>query len=314
MSKSTDEYREFYQKHDDICVFSAPWWLDAVAPDRWDAILIKENNEIVASFVYTIRTGRSGMKYICMPPLTQKLGPYIVFGNKTNQNKKINFENHMFDQIIHELPQFDSFNLSFDQIYQNWLPFYWNGFSQTTRYSYRIRNISDMDEVKANFSRLKKRMLTRALDLKVLQDMPVDSFYSFFKDVVAERGEEVEYDYDLFKRLYNAVYLNNQGKSFYCCDNIGNIHAIALIVWDSQTAYYLVAMRKKEFKSSGATEILLYEMINYVSKYVNQFDFEGSMIKEVEASFREYGTEQTQYFNIFKVNSKPLKILEALKK
>ena len=38
-----EKYREFYKSHPDMCVFSAPWWLDAVSEDSWDVILIESS-------------------------------------------------------------------------------------------------------------------------------------------------------------------------------------------------------------------------------------------------------------------------------
>ena len=314
MSKSTDEYREFYQKHDDICVFSAPWWLDVVAPDEWDAILINENKEDVASFVYTINTRtKMRLKYIEMPPLTQKLGPYIDYGNRVAQDRRIIFENKIFETVIDELPEFDYFRMMFDQQYSNWLPFCWHGYSQTTRYSYVITDLSDMNKVKSGFAKSKKYLLNHANNLSVKCDIPANDFYDYFNNAISERGGKVAYSRELFCDIYKTVYDNRQGKAFYCVDGNGNIQAEALIVWDNNSAYYLCAMRKEEYKSTGATELLTYKMIEYVSSFVNRFDFEGSMMKGVEASYRNYGSDQKQYFDIYKTNNKILKIMQAIR-
>ena len=100
---------------------------------------------------------------------------------------------------------------------------------------------------------------------------------------------------------------------FYCIDSENKIHAVALIVWDNTTAYYLIGMRKPEYANSGGTEFLISEMIKYVSQFVDVFDFEGSMIQGVEQSFRYYGTQQTEYYSITKVNNKLLKLYRALR-
>ena len=313
MSGSTDEYREFYKSHNDISIFSSPWWLDAVAPERWDSILVKENNQNVASFVYTVnRRTKLKLKFIEMPPLTQKLGPYIDYGNRVSLDKRIIFENRVFDQIIEELPDFDDFRIMFDQKYSNWLSFYWHDFIQTTRYSYVINDLTDMNHVKIAFAKSKKYLLNHAQGLSIKYDISANGFFDYFKEAIEERGETIAYNRDFFCNLYKAVYDNNQGRTFYCVDDKGNIQAEAFIVWDNVTAYYLMAMRKEEYKSTGATELLTYSMIDYVSKFVNRFDFEGSMIKGVEASYRNYGSEQTQYFDIRKSNNKLLNLVRAI--
>ena len=115
IDKRKNEYRSFYNQHSDICIFSSPWWLDAVAEDNWEVILVKENNSIVASFPYAIKKLKFNKIDITMPPLTQKLGPYIIYGNRKNEIKKREFENSIFDAITDALPRFNRLYISFDQ-------------------------------------------------------------------------------------------------------------------------------------------------------------------------------------------------------
>jgi hypothetical protein len=100
---------------------------------------------------------------------------------------------------------------------------------------------------------------------------------------------------------------------FDCVDSQNNIHAINMVVWDNECAYYLLAMRKKEYNTSGGTELLVNEAIKYVSQFVDRFDFEGSMIKGVEESYRHYGAIQTEYYTISKMPNSTLKTYRALK-
>lgn len=310
-------YQEFYEQHLDICIFSAPWWLDVTAgAENWDVILVRnKNNEIIATFPYMYKKGKFGLRQIGMPILTQKLGPYIVYDkNKIAETKKITYEHEIYTQIIQQLPDYDSFMINFDQKYKNWLPFYWNGFNQTIRYSYRIRNIKDRERVLNDFTKSKKYPAKKAASFLTLKyDLSPDEFYNYFEEVINDRGERVGYSRSLFKVLYKALYEYSRGKVFYCVDKDQNIHAINLTVWDNDTAYYLVAMRKKEYNTSGGTEFLLYETIKYVSQFVDTFDFEGSMIKGVEASYRFYGAHQTEYYSISYTKNKLLALYRALR-
>lgn len=300
------QYLDFYSKHPDMCIFSAPWWLDVVCgQDNWDVILVEDKNgNIIASFPYYLRKYKFGIKTITMPILTQKMGPYIVYdSNKISEMKKIGYEHEIYDKIIGMLPKTYSFFVNFDQKYKNWLPFYWAGFKQTTRYSYRISNIKDHDFVFGGYAKSKKQKIQKAKNLILKYDLDFNVFYDYFEQTIKERGEKVSYSRELFVNLCKAVYEHNQGRVFYCEDEAGNIHAVNLTVLDNETAYYLVAMRKSEFKTSGGTEFLLDETIKFVSQFVDVFDFEGSMIKGVEESFRWYGAHQTEYYNIYKDNN-----------
>ena len=299
-----EKYSEFFNQHNDICIFSSPWWLDATAgAENWDVILVEQDGGIVATFPYILNRGRFG-NHIGMPMLTQKLGPYIVYcEEQLNEYKRIEYENGIFAAIISELPDFALFNVNFDSRYRNWLEFYWNGFKQTSKYTYRIENLkaSDWFELFEKSKRKKVRKGEKAFEFRL--DLSADEFYDCFAEVIKGRNDEVSYSKDFFCKLYNAIYEHKAGRTFYCADNeTGEVAAIKFIVWDSSTAYDIIGMRPKKYNSSGSTEFLTYKCVEYVSEFVNCFDFEGSMIKGVEDAYRGYGTHQTEYFNISKDN------------
>jgi hypothetical protein len=309
-------YQQFCNEYPDIPVFSQPWWLDTVCPNSWDVLLIKDNdNKTVAVFPYCIKKTKLLFSQIMMPPLTQKMGPYIVYDkNKDSKTKKISYEHNIYNKIIDQLPNFNSFFVQFDWKYKNWLPFYWRGFKQTTRYTYILENIKDHDSLEKNYSKGKKQPLLKARNtLQLKFDLPPEDFYSFFKEVIHNRNQEVSFSKDFFYSLYSEVYAHKSGKVLYCTDTYGNIHALNMIIWDNECAYYLIAMRKKEYNTSGGTEFLVDEAIKYASQFVNRFDFEGSMMKGVEESYRHYGANQIEYYAITKNDRILYKIRSTIK-
>jgi hypothetical protein len=310
-----DKYSQFCTEHSDIPIFSQPWWLDAVCPNQWDVILIERNKEIIASFPYYKTKIKKIFTHVGMPPLTQKLGPYIVYDtNKASENKKIGYEHEIYNAIIDKLPKCDSFKVNFDWKYKNWLPFYWRGFRQTTRYTYILNDISDHDCLIKNYSKSKKYPIQKAREIfNMKTDLSKEQYYSYFLNVINQRQKIIEFPKDLFYRLYDAIYEHNSGKSFYCIDAENNIHAINMIVWDRECAYYLSAMRDKKNNTSGGTEFLVDATIKYVSHFVKRFDFEGSMIKGVEESYRHYGTRQTEYYSISKYNNPFLRVINTIR-
>ena len=50
-----------------------------------------------------------------------------------------------------------------------------------------------------------------------------------------------------------------------------------------------------DYRNSGASSLLIYEIINFLRDKVRKFDFEGSMIESVENSFRKFGAIQKAY-------------------
>lgn len=311
-----EKYIEFYENHPEICIYSSPWWLDATAgSENWDVILIEKNDNIIATFPYVYTKKIKFIYKIGMPILTQKLGPFILYDqNIKMENRKLSYEHEIYQQIIEKLPKFDIFYAQFDQQYKNWLPFYWAGFQQTSRYSYQIYNIKNHKQVLENFNYNRKQPVKKAQKyLSLRYDLDPDSFYNYFEETIDKRNDKMQYSRDQFRKLHEAVYKHNAGRIFYCVDIQNNIHAINFTVWDKNSANYLIAIRRKEYNTSGGTEYLVYETIKYVSQFVDTFDFEGSMLKGVEASYRFYGGHQTEYYKLSKMNNKLIKFYKLLR-
>ena len=95
-------------------------------------------------------------------------------------------------------------------------------------------------------------------------------------------------------------YQKNCGKTIYASDQSGNIHSALFIIWNNYSAYNLISTIDPDYRNSGSTSLLIWEMIKYISDKTERFDFEGSMIEGVERSFRQFGAKQIPYFLIYK--------------
>jgi hypothetical protein len=51
-------------------------------------------------------------------------------------------------------------------------------------------------------------------------------------------------------------------------------------------------------------DVVQFESIKFALKNNKKFDFEGSMIENIERYFRSFGSIQKSYFRISKINSK----------
>ncbi len=311
---SKEEYRLFCGTEYRVPVYSLPWWLDAVCGDKgWEVILVKRKDRIVASFPYFVYQDKR-MKCIGMPQLTQKLGIYIKYPPNQNEMSRLSYEKDIMTEIITRLPAYDFFCVNFDYCYTNWLPFYWHGFSQTTCYTYVIDHMSDVEVVYQNFDRSKKKNIKKAQELvEVGFDLPCEEFYRNHQMTLEKQGKKISYSFDFFQRLYEAAYCEGAGRTIYAKDSEGHLHAALFVVWDRVSAFDLISTIDPDYRDSGASSLLIYEMMKFLSDKVERFDFEGSMIEGVENSFRKFGANQKAYFKIFKRNTKRFIILKGLK-
>jgi hypothetical protein len=84
----------------------------------------------------------------------------------------------------------------------------------------------------------------------------------------------------------------------FAVDEADRLHAVAYGVWDEQGAYYLLGGGDPELRNSGATSLLLWELILRAREVTDVFDFEGSMIEPLERFFRSFGARQTPYLYV----------------
>ena len=156
-----DRYKELCTTEPSIPIYSRDWWLDCVCGENnWNVLLYEKNGKIEASMPYY--TPYKGM--ISMPPYTQTMGIWFdpAF-EKENYSKNLLWKQDICEQLIRRLPKHTYFIQNFHHTFTDWLPFYWNGFCQTTRYSYILPNIRNITEIEKNRNYNIKRNIIKAL-------------------------------------------------------------------------------------------------------------------------------------------------------
>ena len=122
------------------------------------------------------------------------------------------------------------------------------------------------------------------------------------------QGKHPPYSPEFIRLLDQACQANSARRIFIAEDDQGNHHAGAYIIWDEQSAYYLMGGGNPVLRSSGATSLCMWEAIQFSASVTKSFDFEGSMNEPVERFFRAFGAVQTPYFSIKKTPSLLIKI------
>lgn len=312
-SLNKSRYMDLCKKEPGIPIFSQHWWLDTVGEDgNWNVALVEEKGEIIASMPYYCKK-KFAFNLITMPRLTQKMGIWIKYPHNQQYASKLSYEKKLVDQIIEQLPSYDMFIQNFHYTYDNWLPFYWKGFQQTTKYTYVIEDLSNCETIYRNFRANVKRNINKAQKtLKVYTENDIQKFYEINKKTFERQNMSSPYSIELISKIDLSCERMECRKIFFAEDELRRVHAAIYIVWDKQCAYYLMGGADPALRNSGAMSLLMWEAIKFVSAFVSRFDFEGSMIERIERFFKSFGSVQKPYFQIRKTNSKLLKIRKAI--
>jgi hypothetical protein len=285
------------------CIFQEPWWLDAVAENAWRSLEVIRDDQIVARMPIVL-SRKFGFCVIRQPPLTPTLGPWIR-PSTAGRAKRMAREKVLFNELIDQLPAWDYFEASFHHELTNWLPFYWRGFEQTTRYTYILDDVSDMEKVWGGLQENVRRNIRKARKvLSVRTDLSVDRVLDLTDLTFLRQGRRLMFERDLVRRIDAACALRDARRMFFAEDSKGRVHAALYVVTDADCAYYLLGGADPQFRSSGAQNLLLWEAIRFASGMGMKFDFEGSMIQPIERVFREFGALQVPYLQVY--GAKPL--------
>lgn len=306
------KYKEFCEKNGSVPIFSQYWWLDSVSDD-WDVILCEKNNNIIASMPF-ISKKLFIFNISVMPKLTKNLGPYITYPDDQKYESKLSYEKEILNELINKLPNYSFFFQNFNYGITNWLPFCWAGFKQTTAYSYRLEDISNLDLLFKNFKSSIRREIRKAeKQVNILESDDLERFYRLNKLTFERQNKKIPYKLELVEKVDNACKERNCRRIWIAADNQGRDHASIYIIWDKNTAYYLMGGGEPDLRTSGATSLLMWNAIKFASTVTKSFDFEGSMIEPVERFFRSFGAVQTPYFKIYKFNSKLFNLIYFLR-
>lgn len=311
-----EKYRELCDSEKTIPIFSKSWWMDAVCgEDNWDVILAEKGGKIIASMPYTIK--QSGIfKGISMPLLTQKNGIWINYPDNQKYTSKLNYEKDAVNQIVEKLESLDLdfYVQNYDYNFTNWLPLYWKGYSQTTRYTYVLDEVSDIDRLYQEIDGKIRTQIRKAEKIvSVKENCSIETFYELVSMTFSRQKMKMPYPYELIESIDKACSDHDCRKILYAEDAEGRIHAAVYLIWDDNSMYYLMGGANPELRNSEATTLLLWHAINFASSFINKFDFEGSMIEPIERFFRAFGSTQTPYFKIWKDYSKQYKLVNGIK-
>jgi len=307
-----EAYILFCKKESEIPLFSKPWYLDIVCGEEgWDILMIKKGNEVAATMPI-LKKNKFGFSLSRMPLITPYLGPYF-----TKKFRSLKQQEKMMRALIQELPKFDFFDQNFPLATTNWLPFYWEGFEGTVRYSFLINLKKDTEEIFQNISsNYRNNKIAKAeKSIKIVSNRNLEEFYEVQKMTFEKQNMKVPYSLDFIKRFDSILKKENARKMFFAIDENEQIHSVAYLTWDDKTVYFQMTGNNPEFRNSGAGVYIIWESIKYARKVLrkNQFDFCGSVIEGITKVRQEFGGEQVAYFNVKKFESIVLETLYKIK-
>ncbi len=320
-----EQYAVFCNTQPEMPVMMQPWWMDAVcAGKEWDVLLVRRSelesskdrkitnaeaasadtsstDEVVAAMPYLLRK-RLWYKFIIMPQMTMFGGVWMneeLYASPELQERlgKLIAKRLRAMRIAYYYQQYPA---------NNPMP-YWlgkNRMNVVERITYRVDNLSNIEEVEDAYSKNKKRQLHNAEDLKVDSTMVAEEFYRFHAACMAERGKKLMYSREFLLVLERKARRAEQCAFIRIKQDTptGETLAAAFVVWDKRYLYYLIPAYLPSAAKSGASARLADEAIRMAKEKGLLFDFEGGNDDEGIANhYRQFGSKAVQYKSVSKL-------------
>ncbi len=308
MQNNKESYQRLCDQEASIPLFSRPWWLDAAAgAENWDVALLEKGGLVLATMPY-LKHRRAGFRILTQPWLTLSLGPWLR-PSTAKPPRKIAQQKELLQGLIEQLPPFDHFQQKWHYDQTNWLPFRWSGFEQTTSYSYVISDLTDLQAVWNGFQeniRKEVRKATGRAQLCVRDDRSLEDMLSLHRMTFDRQGKSTPCPERIIRAIDEACSARDRRRIFIAEDVQGRQHAAVYMVWDENSAYYLLGGGDPALRNSGAASLCMWEAIRYAAAVTKRFDFCGSMVEPIEHFVRAFGGNQCPYFSVSKTPSRVL--------
>lgn len=271
---------------------------------QWEVVLARDDaGRVTAAMPYHWRC-KMGLTFVIEPQLTQYSGPVYFYPDGISASHRLDFEKTAARQLIEQVetcrPAY--FLQNFSPAVTNWLPFRWAGYRQTTRYTYRIEDISDPQRVFEGFDAKERQQKIRRFTEKtsVRFDMQPANFAKLHTEYWQGKGERDLLDSDFIERVCSVAIGRGQGVIASLHDDEGRLLAARFVVYDRRCAYSLMSAADLKLHRSGHNETLVWALLQYLAGKTAAYDFEGSMDEGVEYFYRSFGAVQTPFFEISK--------------
>jgi len=264
-------------------------------------VTIERDGEVVARLPYVVR-GREPLRVLTMPPLSATLGPWVRRSD-AGPARALSREMELLGALEAQLPRADVFSQQFSPTMLNALPFRWAGYGLELQYTSRLEGLQSEEALWRGLRGNIRREIRKARKRVVVRDdLAIDTFHAVWAKTFARQGMRPPASLGDLERLDAACAARGARAMLFAVDDAGRVHAVAYAVWDDKAAYYLLGGGDPALRNSGATSLLLWELIMRASQVTDVFDFEGSMIASLDRFFRAFGGRQTPYLHVHRAN------------
>jgi hypothetical protein len=296
-------------------IYTERWWMEITTGGGYRLLGCFQGERLLGGLPIwpTVTLGVSRLR---QPPLTPYWGPLLAptEGKPLNQR---NQEMHILRALADALAPWPDVTMQFHPSLTNWLPFYWNGFTQLTRYTYRIADMTDLTRVQQACDSSVGQQVRRAQrdGLRVVDDVDPRVVCDLNQQSMQRRQRQGSDEIPHFwPALARAAQERHCLFTTAAMDAEDNLHSAQAIVWDDRCAYGLYNGSDARFRQAYGGTLTLWRALERAGTVAPEFDFEGSTVESVEQFYRRFGGQLTPYFLVTRAASARLNTARGLQR
>ena len=282
-------------------VFNRVEWVRMFGEDVQILGVYNRSNELIGGLTFRIKR-KLGLKMLMAQPLSPATGPFYspvaVSGIKRAEEARSVVE--ALAAYI-DAEKFAVVSIPLSPCINDVLPFVWKDYKVVPRYTYRV-NLRDasIDEIFKQMSGDTKNVIRKANKdgVRCERVFNMSDVFALIKKTFGR--QKIEFSESLYKRILCEFATDRNSAAF-----VSYLHdrpsASVFTVRDKRTCYYLMGGYDCENKHNGAGPLALYSAILQAKEDgCDTFDFEGSIVPQIEKYFRGFGGTLTPYFVVNK--------------
>ena len=270
-------------------IFHERWWLDAVAPGRWQSAEVRQHGKLVGWMPYVLSRHR-GFRVSVMPPLTHLLGPAIdeaAGGPNTGWLRQLG----IMQELAAQMPDVSHFSQTFHPGAPHALAFQACGFESFVQFT------AEVDPAPENLLWSRLRDKTRNVIRRAEEQCRVDAlddgdeFARFYRANLQLAGDRSYFDTSLIAPLFDAARSRGQAQILAARSPQGRIIAAVFYVWDARRVSYFLSTRDPHAAHNGAVSLLVWRGIQMAAHRQALFDFDGISAAGVARFYGAFGAQ-----------------------
>lgn len=270
--------------------------------------IYNDHAQLIGGFIL-FKEKKFGLTLYLNPPFSPEIGPFLKVDAQNPVSVMDTWKRtlYLMTDFIEKLPYaIVSFSLSRNII--DVQPFIWKEFKVIPEFTYLLDLTMSIEDIWMRMSNERRKNINKGrkdgLSVKKIEDFEV------IKNLVVETFSRQKKRIDEF--YLNRIFFRfaNKNNSFAYATYRDTVPiAASFCIYDKNTAFYLLGGYDHKKKHHGAGALSMWEAIKYAKDLgLMYFDFEGSMVPQIERYFRGFGGLLTPYYRVNKATL-PLEII-----